>query len=78
MDADDLCGLRGRQVDGFVNAHDATVGSNEFVTVANRLDGGALKQDASVLGHAIFLPVVQPPTGRSNQTWTWLVPIEFS
>ena len=78
MDGDDLCGFTGREVNGLIDSDTATVTGNEFIAMACREDRSALEKDSTELGHAAPFREVQPETGRSNHTCTWLVPIEFS
>ena len=78
VDRDDLGRLDRRQVDRVVDAHRPSVGGDELVAVPDGLDRGTLEEDASVLGHAAAPLRVHPVSGRSNQTCTWLVPMEFS
>ena len=76
---DDLGGLGRGQVDRLVDADLATVTGHQGVALAAYLAGIAVEQDAAVLRHqAPTFCLVQPLAGRSNQTWTWLVPIAFS
>ena len=68
MNADDLRGLDGRKVSRIGDRYHATIAGNEILAIAHDLHGRTIEQDPSVFGHAETLRVVQPDSGRSNQT----------
>ena len=65
-------------MNGLVDAHRSTVSRNQFTAAANDLTGVPVEEDTPILGHAATGAFVQPEVGRSNQRWTWPVPMEFS
>ena len=71
-------------MDGLIDGDLATVTGNQGIALAAYLAGIAVEQDAAVFGHyalafcALVAARVQPEAGRSNHTWTWLVPMAFS